>query len=401
MRSRLPVVVLTCLVAVCVAFGQGPAVGAQRALVVEASTGKVLWSRDADTPAFPASTTKIMTALLLVERCRPDEIITAPADTEEVKESSMHLLPGEKIRASHLLAALMLRSANDGAHAVAVHLAGSDAAFAKMMNARARELGCKNTSFNNPHGLNDEAHTTSAHDLALIAREAMRHERFREVAALRRTTIERSANQEDRIMVSRNRWLAKDPTADGIKTGYTAPAGHCYVGSATRDGYRVITVILNSPDWQEDHRQMLDWAFAAHSRTHLADPGQPVLSARVEGGRSESVAATVVSPVIGIVRRGASAHPTIRIEREGPVAAPIAKGQSLGFAEFVDSEGFAQRVELVAAAAVGRAPLLVRAAAGIWTASPWLAVGGLGVFAWRRTRRPKRRRRLVRNTSAQ
>ena len=387
MRFRQPVAALACAASVCLTFASGPEVGAPRALVMEAASGKVLWERNADSATFPASTTKIMTALLLLERCRPDEVLTAPPDTEEVKESSMHLLPGERIRARDLLVALMLRSANDGAHAAAVHIAGSDAAFAKLMNERARELGCEHTTFNNPHGLNDHGHKTSARDLALIAREAMRHKEFREVAATRKTTIERSMNLEDRIMVSRNKWLAKDPTADGIKTGYTVPAGHCYVGSATRDGYRVITVVLKSPDWQEDHRRMLDWAFARHKRVLFAEPGMAVLAVPIIGGRSDSVVATVEAPVIGMVDRDSSVRPKVRLEAAPPLHAPVAKGESLGYAEFVDADGFVQRVPLVAASDAARVPFLHRAAAGVWGATPGLTLAGLGAYVWRRKRR--------------
>src|SRR5580704_7917858 len=166
-------------------------VTAPSAIVISAETGQVLWSKDADTPRYPASTTKIMTALLLIERCKPDEIITAPKGIKTVGESSMHLEEGEQITAHDMLYALLLRSANDGCVAVADHISGSVPAFVAMMNARALELGCTHTHFDNPNGLNDTKHWTTAHDLALIAREAMTHPEFRDAAKTKKYQIHR------------------------------------------------------------------------------------------------------------------------------------------------------------------------------------------------------------------
>ncbi len=228
---------------------------------MDADSGRVLASKNPDLQRPPASTTKIMTGLLLVEHCAPDDVIVAPLHVEDTKESSMHLEPGERVTAKNMLYALMLRSANDGCHAVAVHIAGSDAKFATMMNERAKQLGCLNTHFANPHGLNDPRHLTTARDLALIAREAMKHPRFAEAVHTEKKVIERSMNLEDRLMVNRDKWLRDDPRAIGIKTGWTIPAGHCFVGCARDGRMTVITVILDSPDWVADQKTLVDWSF--------------------------------------------------------------------------------------------------------------------------------------------
>ncbi len=247
-------------------------VAAPSAVIIDAESGEVLWSKDSDHARFPASTTKIMTALLLIEKCDPDDIITAPKGIETVKESSMHLVAGETVTARDMLYALLLRSANDGCVAVADHISGSVPEFVSLMNQRARQLGCTNTHFDNPNGLNDNVHTISAHDLAIIAREAMSHPEFADVVRLTKHKITRSINQKDLWMVSKNKWLRKDPSADGIKTGWTIPAGHCYVGSATRHGFRVITVVLHSEHWQLDHQKMLRWAFDNFERDYVNPP---------------------------------------------------------------------------------------------------------------------------------
>jgi len=268
-----------------------PKVSAASAIAIDAESGKILWQKNADASRFPASTTKIMTAMLLIENCTADEVIVAPPDIEKVGESSMHLKPGERITAADMLYALMLRSANDGCVAVADHIAGSVPKFVEMMNAKAKALGCTNTHFDNPNGLNDPKHTTTAHDLALIARAAMRYPIFEQVVRTTKHVIKRDPKiSRDDLMFNHDKLLMKDPSADGIKTGWTIPAGRCFVGSATRDGYRVITVVLKSQDWQKDDQILLNWAFADHNREYAFRPGQMLGPLPVEGGTSPSCA---------------------------------------------------------------------------------------------------------------
>ncbi|RYG17024.1 D-alanyl-D-alanine carboxypeptidase, partial [bacterium] len=182
------------------------------AIAIDAASGKVLWSKDPDTARFPASTTKIMTGLLLAEHCKPDDVIVAPWDVATVKEASMHLRPKEKVKAKDMLAALMLRSANDGCYAVAVQLAGSVEKFSDMMNERARQIGCTGTHFHNPNGLNDPEHYTTARDLALIGREAMKNPLFASVVKTYKIKIDRNINKKDTWMVNHNKLLPKDAT---------------------------------------------------------------------------------------------------------------------------------------------------------------------------------------------
>ncbi|MHB8637632.1 MAG: D-alanyl-D-alanine carboxypeptidase family protein, partial [Fimbriimonadaceae bacterium] len=323
------------------AWGKDPTklnVSAPSAVIISAETGQVLWSKDAETPRFPASTTKIMTALLLIEHCKPDDVITAPKGITEVKGSSMHLQDGEQVTAHDMLYALLLRSANDGCVAVADHIAGSVPAFAAMMNARAKELGCAHTHFHNANGLNDPDHTICAHDLALIAREAMTYPVFREVVRQYKYKITRSINQEDTVMVSHNKWLRKDPTADGIKTGWTIPAGHCYVGSATRNGFRVITVVMHSEHWQLDHQKMLHWAYATFHPEPLTVPA--TLTARTLDNKT--IPLTMDHPRYYVCPPGS--HPAqARLELlpaltegagQGQIATAVKRGQIIGEFKF-------------------------------------------------------------------
>lgn len=359
------------------AFAQtsGLNVTAQGAIIIDADSGKVLWSKDAETMRFPASTTKIMTALLLLEHCKPDELIKAPSDVQKVEESSLHLVPGETVTAKEMLYALMLRSANDGCYAVAMHIAGSVQAFAKMMNDRAKELGCTHTCFCNPNGLPNPKHKISPHDLALIAREAMKREEFREVVRQTTHTIVRSTNQSDLKLESKNKWLKMDPTADGIKTGWTVAAGHCYVGSATRDGYRIITVVMKSADWVADHKNMLAWAYKFHERRLIAKGGLEIAQAPVKNGLSASIPVGPKEDVYRVVRKGAPELAPLTLEEPCEVTAPVLIGDTVAYAKTTDDKGLDVRIPLVALADVRTRPI----EAGLGHMSPIFGTAGVVV----------------------
>jgi D-alanyl-D-alanine carboxypeptidase (penicillin-binding protein 5/6) len=364
------------------ALAQEPDVTAISALVMDADTGKVLWGKNSDLPSYPASTTKIMTGLLLLERVSPNEQIKAPSDVEQVTGSNLHLKPGETISAKDMLYALMVRSANDGAYAVAHHISGSVPAFSQLMNERALQLGCLNTNFNNPNGLNDDLHTTTAYDLALIAREAMKYPDFRDAAKTKVKKIARSVNQEDTVLVSKNKVLKSDPTADGIKTGYTRPAGYCYVGSATRNGYRVITVVLKSEDWKADTKLLLDWAFGNHERTLVSTAQEVVHELPVQGGAQPRVAVAPERDVYVTLPRNHRTDLNVIVDA-AQVSAPIAAGQRVGEIVYTDIDGFEQRIPAVAVSDVPRQNL-VQAAASM---SPAHFLGGgalLGGVLWLR-----------------
>ena len=366
------------------------------AIAIDAGSGKVLWSKNPDVPRFPASTTKIMTGLLLAERLKPDDVIVAPWDVALVRESSMHLRPFERLTARDMLTALMLRSANDGCYAVAVRLAGSVEKFADMMNARAKEIGCTGTHFHNPNGLNDPQHTTTAHDLALIGREAMRNPLFASVVKTYRAHIDRSINKKDEWMVNHNKRLPKDPTCDGIKTGWTVPAGKCFVGSAVRDGWRAITVVLKAKDWQKDTAALTDWAYARYGRRDRFELGGKVADVPVQGGTSATVVAVPERPAYNLVVRGsapeASRHEVVL---DPAVQAPVAPGQRLGELVLTDADGFEQRVPLLAQCGVSASPTIVARVVhpgdkgGLWIGGAML--GGLTLLRSRSRRMGVRR----------
>jgi len=327
----------------------GVDITAKSAVAIDGASGKVLWSKDADAQMFPASTTKIMTGLLLVERCLPTDVITAPDDIETVKESSMHLKPGEKVTAKDMLYAIMLRSANDGCYAVAKHISGSVEEFSKLMNVRARQVGCTHTHFHNPNGLNDPEHTTTAHDLALIARAAMKYKDFRDVVKTYKYEIDRSINQHDRVMVNHDKLLKMDPLAEGIKTGYTVPAGHCFVGSSTRNGFRVITVVMKSAHWQRDDEDLTHWAFQHFEKKEKLAAGEVVGTLRVPGAAPKPIEVTLAEPAYTLGPVGETpARATEEVVPLPKLHAPVKKGDRVGDLVVKDADGWIQRVPIVA-----------------------------------------------------
>jgi serine-type D-Ala-D-Ala carboxypeptidase (penicillin-binding protein 5/6) len=386
--SRLSLVALAAaLAAVATA---GPPVQAKAAVVMDLDSGRVLFELNSAEPRYPASTTKVMTALLLVEAAEPQTVFVAPADVKEIEGASLYLSPGERVSARDLLYALLLRSANDACHTIALQLAGSEEAFAERMNARAAELGCQGTVFRTPHGLPDPGHKTSALDLALITREAMRHPDFAEAARTQRKVIDRSLNLQNRLLLTRNKWL-QDPRATGVKTGYTKDAGHCFVGSAESDGRRIVTVVLASPDWLAETKTLTDWAFATHRRRLLVGPQSPGVRLPVLDGSRGEVKVRAKAELWALVGDAESPY---RISwPEGAVKAPILAGQDVGRGTIEFADGGTLTFDIVADEEVGKRPPFLSAVGspfGMLTAI--LMVGGYAMLR-RKSRRMARRRR--------
>ena len=346
-----------------------PAIEAAAAILVDAQNGQVLYEKNADVRRPPASTTKILTAVLLLENVDLNTPIAADKQSSETDGSSLYMLPGERIVARELLYGIMLRSANDACVAVAKHIAGSEAAFADMMNAKAAELGATNSHFSNPNGLHAPDHYSTARDLATIARYAMGLDTFREVVATRYHTIVRDPRNKDTFIKSRAKWLWHYPGADGIKTGYTVPAGRCFVGSATRKGWRLISVVLNSPDIFGETRKLMDYGFAAFEPVEAAVPRNFVVRVPVEHGRASSVQAAAVRRVRVVVPRGRT--PELEYEpRTTQLQAPVAVGtevgeltvrlagdrQASGIGDAGASGAVVDRIALVTVSAVERVP---------------------------------------------
>ncbi len=234
---------------------------ARGAIVLDAFTGKTLYEKNADVAEFPASTTKIMTALLVIEAGDLDREVEVELEDSKVGESGLDIKPGEHYTRRQMLYGLMLKSANDVAHALGRDNAGSIEAFAEKMTRRAQELGATSTHFMNPHGLHNALHYTTPRDLAMIARAAMAQPFFREL--VRTETHPWVTEFAVRDLFNHNRLLTRFPGCTGVKTGYTYPAQQVLVSAAMRETREVIAVVMHTdkPGIWEDSMQLLTFGF--------------------------------------------------------------------------------------------------------------------------------------------
>ncbi len=238
-----------------------PQVSATAAIVMDADTGEIIYQRNADNKMFPASTTKLMTLIMALEHGGLNEIVTVSQNAFGVEGSSLYLEVNDKMPLGELLEGMILLSGNDAACAVAEHCAGSVSEFVNRMNIRAKQFGATNTHFNNPHGLPDENHYTTAHDLALMAARGFQMPKFAEIVS-RRQGVYNWLHGDDKMLTSENRLLEIYRGANGVKTGYTQAAGRCLVTAAKRGDIQLVAVVLNSALMWHDSVYLLDYGFA-------------------------------------------------------------------------------------------------------------------------------------------
>ena len=300
---------------------------------------------------YPASTTKIMTAVLTLENANLNDEVIIDKETPFTDGSRMYVKEDEVFTVEQLLHALMIESANDSAVALAKHISGSVEEFANLMNKRAKELGALNTNFTNPHGLPDKEHVTTAYDLAMIAKYAMTIPKFTEVVKTIRYQIpETEKTDEIRYFRNRNRLLwgtgpsnkmdyngqrvdIKYDIVDGIKTGYTTEAQQCLVSTASKDNRRVISVILKAirTNVYSDSRTLIDYGFDNFTEMNLINPGVVLKTVEVENGVENALDLITQDSISKIVQNEynkSDIEQTIEVNPE--IKAPINKGEVLG-----------------------------------------------------------------------
>lgn len=228
-------------------------------IVIEESTNRVLYESNKDVRLPMASTTKIITAIVTIEHADLEEIVTIPKEAQGVEGSSIYLKAGDTYTVRDLLYGLMLRSGNDSAIALAIHVSGDVQSFVDLMNEKALSLGAYNTHFTNPHGLHNDDHYTTAHDLAILTSYAYKNPNFREIVAAKKYKL------KDSYIYNKNKLLSSYDGADGVKTGYTTKSGRCLVSSSTRNGMRVICVTLNCYDMWDKSKTLMTQAHQEYS----------------------------------------------------------------------------------------------------------------------------------------
>lgn len=321
-------------------------VSASSAILMEASTGTVLYEKSPDDRRLIASTTKLMTALVALENANLSELVTVPAVCETIEGSSMYLRAGEKLTMRELLYGLMLESGNDAAVAVACHIAGSVEGFAKLMNDRAASLGLQNTHFVNPHGLNADGHYSSARDLALIMRACMNDPLFAQIASTKTVSFgERTFTNHNKLMWSYEGMLAG-------KTGYTKMAGRTLVTCAERNGLRLICVTLNDGDDWADHEALYDMGFAGWELQTPVKAGDTLGAVPVISGLTDAVSVRAASGVSILTKAGEELG--LKLELPKFVYAKVSEGESAGTAEIIRDGETVATVELVYANTVER-----------------------------------------------
>ena len=319
---------------------------AKSAVMIDASSGTVLYNKNKDQKLGMASTTKIMTGILAIENGNLNDIYTVSPTGEWVEGSSIYLNPGEKISLETLLYGLLLKSGNDAALAIAIHIAGSEKAFVKMMNDKALELGLKNTHFANPHGLYAEDHYTTAHELAIIASYAMKNPVFAQIVNTVQYKEEPVEERDGRVINNANKLVSMYNEAIGVKPGYTPETGRTLVGAAEKNGVKVITVTLDcSDDWQE-HKNMFNYAFENFEKKVILNKGESIGTYRVKNGNYNEVGVVLTEDISMLVKKNSAPLYEIQMESQ-QITAPIVEGQKVGSAKFCFDGGAVQEVSLV------------------------------------------------------
>jgi D-alanyl-D-alanine carboxypeptidase len=247
------------LIPTCVLSKDSPDVNSVAAILINADNGTILYSKNSSREMAPASTTKIMTAILAIEKADLDSKIVVSRNAASKPETSMHLHKGEKVTLKNLLYGLLLSSGNDAATAIAEFISGSEEKFAKLMTQKAREIGMKDTQFKNASGLPALNHYTTAYDLAVLARYALNNSVFAGIVQTKTAQI--TDEQSNYNLVNHNKLLWRYQFATGIKTGYTQKAGNCLVASANHDGVNLISVVLKSRSTYQDSIKLFENGF--------------------------------------------------------------------------------------------------------------------------------------------
>ena len=253
-------------------------------VLIEQSTNRILKADNEHARLPMASTTKAMTALIVIENAKLSDIVTIPNEAVGVEGSSIYLKKGEKLSVKDLLYGLMLRSGNDSAVALAIHTAGSIDKFVALMNKKVEQLGLKNTCFKNPHGLSANGHYTSAYDLAIIASYAMNNATFKEIVGTKLHVIKGDNEEENRYFANKNRILYNYNGGNGIKTGYTTEAGRCLIASSERNGMQVIAVAINHYDYFDLCSRLMDFAYDNYQMQKIVDKTKPYATIDVKKG---------------------------------------------------------------------------------------------------------------------
>lgn len=301
-------------------------VSAKAFVLIDPISGRVLLEKNSQEKRAMASTTKIMTAIIALEKGNLNSQIKVSPRAASIGGSSFYLKSGETLTLENMLYGLLLPSGNDAAVAIAEHIGGTEETFVQMMNQKALELGALNTHFTNPHGLDDYKHYTTAKDLAVIAKYAWQHTKFRKIVQTK--TKEIKDGDYTRQIFSTNRLLWQFDGADGIKTGCTGNAGKCLVATAYRNGFRLISIVLGSLDHFEDSQKILDYGFNNYRLTPIIEKNNHYTTIDVENGVFKKVNLITKDSIILPVNENDNISFELIVPKK--IKAPVFKGEQIG-----------------------------------------------------------------------
>lgn len=306
-------------------------VSARSAILFEPETGTVLYEKDAETQREIASTTKIMTAVVVLENAELSDAVTVHKSCVGVEGTSMYLKENEKLSVSDLLYGLLLRSGNDAAVTLAYHVGNGDVShFVDMMNITAEKIGMKNTAFMNPNGLPAKGHVSTARDMAILTAYAMRIPEFAEIVSTEEKTV------AGRLITNHNKLLRMYDGANGVKTGYTKAAGRCLVSSAERNGMSLIAVTLSAPDDWDDHTALLNFGFDNFSVYKSSKAGEVMAEVAVVGGENTNTVSAILAGEVSLLEKRAEGGKVERvIYLPKFLYAPVTRGDIIGEIRYV------------------------------------------------------------------
>ena len=323
------------------------AISAECAILIDAQTGRVLYEKKAEEKSLIASTTKIMTALVICEQTNVLDRVKIPKEAVGIEGSSMYLKEGEVLTVQELLYGLMLQSGNDAAVALAIYCGGTVEGFTELMNDKAHRLGMTQSHFANPNGLDSPGNYSTARDMAILTAYAMQNPIFAQTVSTKTITI------GERCLRNHNKLLWQLEGANGVKTGYTKAAGRILISSVTRMGRQLIAVTFNAPDDWQDHKTLIEDGFSRFTVQKLIRQGQTLGQLELAGGQETSVDLIAAEDFSYSLAQGERV--TISLPEAGFAYAPVAEGQEAGFAHILVDGTAVAKVPLVYGATIERA----------------------------------------------
>ena len=325
---------------------------AESGILIEYSTGKILYSKKIDEKLAPASMTKIMTLLLIMEaveegKINLDDNISISTNASSMGGSQVFLDPNTEMKAEELIKSIAIASANDSAVAMAEAISGTTANFVSRMNSRAKELGCKNTNFKNVHGLDEEGHYSTAYDMSLIARELLKHEQILNYTSIYEAYLNKP-NGTSTWMVNTNKLIKYYTGLDGLKTGFTKTAGYCLTSTAKRNDMRLISVVMKEPSSQVRNSEtisLLNYGFSNYKIKTILKKDQKLGTIEVQNGKKELADITILEDATNLESINDNKEYSFNIVTD-KVKAPLKKGDKVGTLELTEQGTVIKRLNI-------------------------------------------------------